>query len=198
MEADPYLGTISGKVYLRDPAGNMEHERRGDETSVGPSKFYRTRCFQQIGGFVRAVGWDGIDGHMCRLHGWVARSVDEPELRLVHRRQMGSSHKNVFVGRIRAGAGRWYIGSSLPFVLATTLYRMADPPYVVGALLSLYGYLRARLSGAPSFGDEAYRRYLRAYEWDTLLRGKARALERRHQAIRAAASRPGALQLDSL
>src|SRR5262245_46206907 len=62
FEADPWLGTLSGKLFLRYDDKIVE-ERCGDENSVGPSKFYRAECFRDIGGFVRQVSWDGIDGH---------------------------------------------------------------------------------------------------------------------------------------
>ena len=41
-------------------------------------KFYRTACFRQIGGFVRELMWDGIDGHRCRQLGWIAISDRPP------------------------------------------------------------------------------------------------------------------------
>ena len=104
MEGSPRIGTCSGKPYFhRDgnpavpaqfpltAAAALVAERCGDENSIGAIKFYRTRCFQQIGGFVREVMWDGIDGHRCRQHGWIAISSDHPELRFVHLRPMGTS-----------------------------------------------------------------------------------------------------------
>jgi hypothetical protein len=58
--------------------GNMVPELCGDEMSVEMTKFYRTTCFQDIGGFVRQVMWDGIDCHRCRMLGWIAESRDFP------------------------------------------------------------------------------------------------------------------------
>ncbi len=184
METDPVLGTFSGKVYIRESDGRLTPEPRGDENSVGPAKFYRVACFRQIGGFERAVGWDGIDGHMCRLHGWIAASEDREDLRIIHRREVGSSDRSVYRGRFRAGAGRWFIGSSLPFVIATTIYRMKQAPYVVGALLTLCGYLDAMVRRAPRVRDPDYRRYLRSYEWRVLLRGKGRVLAEENARLR--------------
>ena len=90
MEADPRLGTCSGKPYFPHPeTRRLISEGCGDETSVGMTKFYRVRCFQDIGGFVRQVMWDGIDNHRCRMLGWKACSWDEPDLRFVHLRPMG-------------------------------------------------------------------------------------------------------------
>lgn len=185
MEAEPRLGNVSGKVFLREPDGTLSHERRGDENAVGPAKFYRIAAFRDIGGFVRHVGWDGIDGHVCRLRGWIAKSIYEPEIGIIHQRQMGSSDKSVFKGRIRVGAGKWYIGSSLPYVLATAIYRMFDAPYVIGAVLMVYGYVSSMLRGDPRYGNEEYRNYLRSYEWASLVMGKKRATERRNAAIRS-------------
>ena len=50
MEADPRLGTCSGKAYYRTSAGYRVSEKVGDEMSLGAVKFYRRQCFQQIGG----------------------------------------------------------------------------------------------------------------------------------------------------
>jgi len=95
MEANPRIGTCSGKPYYPDARGRLISEACGDEMSVGMIKFYRTKCFTQIGGFVRQVMWDGIDCHRCRMLGWIACSWDEPELRFTHLRPMGSSHKGM-------------------------------------------------------------------------------------------------------
>lgn len=184
MDSDPALGTASGKVYLRSKKGRLYHERRGVENSVGPAKFYRVACFREIGGFVKVVGWDTIDGHLCRLRGWIAKSFANPELQIVHLRQTGSSDRSVLRGRFRLGAGKWILGSSPPYVLAVTINRLVDRPYVIGSLVTLVGYMKAMLVRKPSFGDAAYRKYMRSFELEVLLRGKRRTLERRNREIR--------------
>ena len=107
MESDSRLGNFSGKTYIRRADGSLASERLGDENAIGPAKFYRVRAFRDIGGFVRQVSWDGIDGHMCRMRGWKAQSDDSPELRIVHLRQMGSSQQSLWVGRLRWGFGMY-------------------------------------------------------------------------------------------
>lgn len=192
MENDPALGAVSGKMFLRHDDGTLEHERRGDDHAAGPTKFYRRICFEQIGGFVPMVGWDGIDGHMCRLNGWVARSIMDEELRVVHLRQMGSSHKGILHGRARGGEGKWRLGSSPWYLLATAVYRAFDPPYVIGACGMVYGYFRAMLTGIERYDDPRYLRHLRRYEWRALLRGKNKTTDWYHDQIRAQRSNGGA------
>lgn len=184
FEQDPWLGTISGKLYLRDARGGLERERTGDENSVGPVKLFRTRCFKDIGGFVREVCWDGIDGHMARMKGWVACSVDDPEMRIVHLRQMGSSHVSLWYGRQRWGRGKYFMGSAPYYMAAVSLYRMAEKPYVLSGLGILVGYVKAALADAPRMQDEAYLGFLRRFERDSLLHGKSRTARRYHDRIR--------------
>jgi biofilm PGA synthesis N-glycosyltransferase PgaC len=178
MEEEPRLGTCSGKAYFRDARGELVSEGCGDETSLGMTKFYRRACFQEIGGFVRQVMWDGIDNHRCRMKGWMARSWDDPELRFIHLRPMGSSDKGIFTGRLRHGFGQYFMGTSFPYMTASALFRMTRPPYVVGGLAMWWGYVRAWLKGAPRYDDLEFRDYLRRYQWSCMLRGKRAATER--------------------
>lgn len=184
MEADPQLGNVSGKLFERLPDGRLFEERTGDENAVGPVKFYRVACFRHIGGFVREVAWDGIDGHICRLNGWIAQSVDDPEMRIIHLRPMGSSQENIRVGRVRWGRGKYFMGSAWYYIVASAIYRSLEPPYLHGGLGILWGYLRALLTGHPRYENPAYRRYLRRFERNQLLMGKRRALRLENQRIR--------------
>jgi biofilm PGA synthesis N-glycosyltransferase PgaC len=187
MEADPYLGNLSGKLFERRPDGSLFEERTGDENAVGPIKFYRTECFREIGGFVREVCWDGIDGHVCRINGWIAQSVDDPEMRIIHLRPMGSSQENIRVGRVRWGRGKYFMGSAWYYMLAAALYRSMEPPYLYGGLGIVSGYLRAWWGNLPRYDNPEYRRYLRHFERNQLLFGKRRALRWEDSRIRSAA-----------
>jgi len=177
MDAEPRLGTVSGKPYYHDSSGVYRPEVCGDEMSVGMTKFYRVACFEQIGGFVRQVMWDGIDCHRCRMFGWIARSVDEPNLRFEHLRPMGSSQKGILTGRTRHGFGQYFMGTSLLYITASAVFRLNHPPRVVGSLAIWWGYVKAMLTGQPRYDDPAFRRFLRRYQWRCLTRGKQRATQ---------------------
>lgn len=183
MEDTPRLANFSGKPYLLEPDGSLTSERLGDENAVGQIKLYRTTAFKEIGGFIRQVSWDGIDGHMCRMKGWIARSEDSPELRFIHLRQMGSSQHSIWVGRLRWGFGKYFMGSALYFVVAVALYRMLEKPYIVGGWGILWGYLKAMFSRAPRFENKEFRRFLRRFELQSLLFGKRRTVNRYHRRI---------------
>ena len=176
MEANPRIATCSGKAYI-EIGNELVTERHGDETSIGASKFYRVSCFKELGGFVREVMWDGIDCHRCRMKGWNACSWDDPDLRFVHLRPMGSTQQGILTGRMRHGFGQYYMGTGLVWMLATTVYRIPEKPYVVGGLFILFGWIKSWLKGLPRYEEEGFRKFLRNYHRRALLIGKKKAIE---------------------
>jgi poly-beta-1,6-N-acetyl-D-glucosamine synthase len=180
MAADPRIATCSGKAYVEE-CGRLVPERHGDDTSLGMTKFYRVSCFKAIGGFVREVMWDGIDCHYCRMRGWIACSWDEPELRFVHLRPMGSSQTSIYAGRMRHGAGQYFMGTGFLYMAASAASRMNQKPYVLGSAAMLWGWMRSALERRRRLEDPQFRRALRAYQRRALLLGKKRALEEIHQ-----------------
>jgi len=139
MTANPRIATCSGKAY-NEEHGRLVAENHGDDTALGMTKFYRVSCFTAIGGFVREVMWDGIDNHQCRMKGWLACSWDEPELRFVHLRPMGSSQQSIYVGRMRHGFGQYFMGTGFVFLAASALSRINQKPYLLGSLAMLWGW----------------------------------------------------------
>lgn len=175
MEADPRLGTCSGKPYMR-VGGQLVSENRGDEMSAGMTKFQRRTCFTDIGGYVREVMWDAIDCHTARYKGWKAASWDDPELRFEHLRPMGSSQQSIYTGRRRHGFGQWFMGSDPLFYAATCLFRMKEPPYVLGGLAMMQGYLSAWMRRERQQDNPELIRFIRAYQRRALIKGKAAAI----------------------
>ncbi len=174
MEANPRLATFSGKPYM-DLNGVLVSEKCGDENSVGMIKFYRVPAFKQIGGFVRMVMWDGIDCHRCRMLGWQAASLDEPETRFIHLRPMGTSHKSWWTGRVRHGTGQYFMGTGFVYMLASCVFRMFHPPIIVGSWAMIWGWLKSFVSGAKRYEDPAFRKFVNRYQWACLFKGKKRA-----------------------
>lgn len=178
MNDNPRIGTCSGKAYFRDKkTGVLISEKCGDEMSVGMTKFYRRSCFEEIGGFVRQVMWDGIDCHKCRQLGWIAVSWDEPDLNFIHLRPMGSSQQGIFTGRMRHGFGQYFMGTGLIYMTASSVFRMIHPPYIVGGVAMLWGYLKSMFQRKARFDDIALVKFIKSYQMQCLLKGKRQATE---------------------
>lgn len=183
MEANPRIGTISGKPYFVHPRTRaLVPEVCGDEMSVGMTKFYRASCFREIGGFVGEVMWDGIDCHRCRMLGWTAESVDAEDLRFLHLRPMGSSQKGIWRGRVRSGYGQYFMGTSPLYLVASAVFRLPKHPVLYGSVAMLWGYFSGVARHLPRYDDPAFRHFLRRYQRQCLLLGKREATRRTNEA----------------
>jgi len=169
LEAEPDLAAVSGKVY-RPEAERLVLEYQIDEQVAGQFKLYKREAFEAIGGFEQSILWDGIDIHRCRMEGWRTLSFDCPEARLYHHRQMGSSDVNVYRGRLRLGAGLHFMGYDPLYLLASGIFRMGEKPYVIGGLLMIFAYFRAKIMGAPQYDDAEFRRSLQVWQRERLRR----------------------------
>lgn len=181
MEADPRIGTASGKPYYwRKPwwpwgQRKLVSEMCGDENSVGMVKLYRRECYEEVEGFVRQVMWDGIDGHRCRMHGWRACSWDNESIRFTHLRPMGESEKGILTGRTRHGFGQYFMGTDWLYMVFSAVYRMTRPPVVLGGVAMLLGYFGSAIDEVKRYPDEEFRKFLRRYQLNCLRHGKLRA-----------------------
>ena len=179
MESNPRIGTTSGKPWFVHPqSGALVPEVCGDEMSVGMTKFYRVACFKDIGGFVRQVMWDGIDCHRARMLGWIAESVDLEPIRFIHLRPQGASHKGIWTGRVRAGFGQYFMGTSPLYYLAVAIHRLPAHPALIGSIAMLWGYLGSWLKRLPRYDDIEFRRFVRSYQHACLRMGKRAATAR--------------------
>jgi len=163
FEADPRLGAASGKVWCVEN-GSLSPERTRREMVSGAFKCYRRECFEDIGGLVRGPMWDAIDFHKARMKGWRTRSFDDEELVIRHHRRMGSSDRNIFVGRLRWGLGHFFMGTHPAYLLAVAAYRLFERPFVVGGACILLGYVLAWLRREPRYDDPEFRRCLRRWQ----------------------------------
>lgn len=163
FSGNPRLACVSGKVF-RPEGDELIEEQIIDEHVAGQFKLYRREAFEEIGGFVEEVMWDGIDVHMSRMKGWETKSFYDNEAVLHHHRLMGSSDKNVYKGRLRWGRGIWFMGYHPLYAVASGCFRMREKPFVIGGLLIIAGYLGAAFRSDPRYNYPGFRQYLQKWQ----------------------------------
>jgi hypothetical protein len=96
-------------------------------------------------------------------------------LNFEHLRPMGTSDKNWWTGRVRHGAGQYFMGTGVCYMLASAAFRVLHPPMVMGSMGMLWGYFKSLIGRKPRYGDLEFRGFLRAYQWSSMLHGKRAA-----------------------
>ena len=110
--------------------------------------------------------------------GWSARSFDDPALRFLHLRTMGSSQGGLWRGRWRHGTGQWFMGTGLVYMTASALRRSLERPLFAGGVAMWLCYVASMLERKPRYPDMEFRAALRRFQRESLVLGKRRATER--------------------
>jgi glycosyltransferase involved in cell wall biosynthesis len=149
---DHRLGVASG-VYLE--MGEYDAWKEVVMPSyhaAGASKVIRRKCFEEIGGFIVAAGWDTVDEIRAMTLGW--KTGHFIDLQMKHHKPEGSG-----IGTIRTsvmhGEIFYLTGGGKLFFLLKVLHRMMSKPYVIGAMALSWGYMKGLLKRKPSLVTEA-------------------------------------------
>ncbi len=80
---DPFLGIGGGGIY-HEVEGELKLEENPKFHVRGATKIYKRECWDELGGLLRAPGWDTVDELKANMLGWTTRSF--LDLRVSHYR----------------------------------------------------------------------------------------------------------------
>ncbi|MCA1563468.1 MAG: glycosyltransferase family 2 protein [Acidobacteria bacterium] len=163
FQDDERLGIASGVYLESDSAGRWTPVKMPAYHAFGASKVVRRTCFEEIGGFPAAPGWDTVDEIRAMAAGW--RTTHFSDLPARHHKREGSG-----IGRVRTSRMHgeiFYVTGGDPLFLALkVLHRLTAAPYVINALALTMGYVGAIVKRKPRLVTPAearcYKRLLRA------------------------------------
>jgi len=164
FEKDPRLGIACGACFGWRK-GKLIEEKNPRFHTRGALKTYRVRCYQEIGGLEKELGWDTVDEIRANMLGWQTRSF--PELKVVHHRPTQTASGGLH-GKINTGIANYFVGYHPLFMLARACRNMVRRPYLLGGLWMLYGYLSGYMKSLPQIPDPELIRYVRKQQWNRL------------------------------
>ena len=172
FEEEPRLGVGGGTIcYVEN--GVKEFETCPAFHVRGASKIYRRGCWDEIGGFWPAPGWDTMDEVKASMLGWTTRSF--PDLHLVHHRHTGTA-EGLWSGLVKNGRANYICGYHPLFMISKCVLRLVKRPYFIGSIAYFYGFLSGYWKGIPQVDDPKTIRYLRRQQlgrllgWETIWR----------------------------
>lgn len=160
MEDDPRLGIAGGVKY--DLCDGVPRRVPNARDSVGgPVQFFRRACWDAVGGYApaRHGGEDTAAEITARMKGWRVESF--PDLKVLHHRETGTAQQNRYGARFEEGLKAYLLGYHPLFFIARSIYRIPQPPRVLGALLAGLGYLHATATRQERDVSDALVAYLR-------------------------------------
>jgi poly-beta-1,6-N-acetyl-D-glucosamine synthase len=146
LEHDEKLGIASGVYLERKKSGAWGEVVMPSYHAAGASKVIRKACFEQIGGFVPAPGWDTVDEIRAMGRGW--NTTHFRDLKMKHHKREGSSIGTIN-NSVMQGEAYYRSGGSKLFFILKVAHRAVYRPYLAGGLGLIRGYLKAMLERRP-------------------------------------------------
>lgn len=167
FDAEPKLG-IGGGLISHEIDGRLECESPGDPAFHvrGATKIYRRACWDQIGGLLKAPGWDTLDEIKANMYGWVTYSFKDIPIK--HHRYTGSAD-GTWKNQVKFGLANYITGYHPLFMMLKCLKRLKQPPYVVGAVGLAWGFFGGYLRRTPQIDEPEVIRYVRQQQMNRLL-----------------------------
>jgi biofilm PGA synthesis N-glycosyltransferase PgaC len=161
---EPKLGVGGGVIW-----NLVEGERQKEECPAfhvrGATKIYRRDCWEAIGGFWPAPGWDTMDEVKANMLGWNSRTFDE--LCLTHHRVTGAAD-GLWKNLVKNGRANYICGYHPLFMLGKCAKRLLQPPFLVGSAGLFYGFITGYFKRIPQVDDRAAIAYLRRQQLNRL------------------------------
>jgi biofilm PGA synthesis N-glycosyltransferase PgaC len=168
FEKNPKLGIASGDCY------HYEGDRLVREKSYklhvrGAARAYRKRCWDDIGGVIRELGWDAIDVYKARMMGWETYSFER--IKMIHHVKTWAKG-GLIHGKERSGRMYYLMGTHPMFFIARIFKEAAEKPYIIGACAILYGYLKSMLQRENRVVSAQLMNFIRDDQLSRLIRMK--------------------------
>jgi poly-beta-1,6-N-acetyl-D-glucosamine synthase len=141
-----------GDTFVADSAGDPKFHVRG------ATKIYRRMCWEQIGGLIKAPGWDTVDELKANMLGWKTGTFRELK---VHQLKDTGSADGHWRNSVKNGVANYITGYHPLFMLLKCAKRIMARPYGIGAGGLAWGFASGYLRRLSRIEDTELIRYVR-------------------------------------
>lgn len=162
---DEKVGIAGGNLYINTNK-KWRFESISKKSKVrGPIKLYRKKCFNDIGGIKRSIGWDTVDGLLAAYHGWTEKT--DTSLKVKHLKPTGQ----VYTQAAKLKQGHAFYRMRYGFWLTTIASaKLAFQKKSIGYFFNcMKGYQSAKKQNAPFIVSEEEGEFIRKLRWKNML-----------------------------
>lgn len=157
----PELGISSGITYFLNNGQKLMVMHPYWRTT-GAIKFYRHKCFEDIGGIASIYGWDGLDDLKARYHGWQTRTFYELEVNHL-KKHRDLSRKTRTQTHINNSKSYYNRGYSFFFISLKTIVLIKKSGFR-NACAFFLEFLRCSFAKEPKWVSKDEQRFIRQFQ----------------------------------
>jgi glycosyltransferase involved in cell wall biosynthesis len=147
LKGNPRLGLV-GTPFAEEGV-TYDYRFASLEHVSGACQVFRRQCFEDIGGYrpLKGGGIDLIAVLSSRMKGWEVRTF--PEKVSHHHRKQGTATRGGLSVLYSDGRKDYVLGADPIWQILRAINRLRTPPYVVGGLALMAGYMSGALRRIP-------------------------------------------------
>ena len=159
---EPKLGICSGITYYYFNNKKII-EMHPKWRTTGAMKFYRKECFENIGGLIPILGWDGIDEYKAMYRGWKTKTFFNLEVNHLGKIKDIKRKKKLGIF-LRSGESYYIRGYSFIFVILKSLkYLINFHPFK--GFCVIWGYVCSFLRNKEKVVSKNEAKFVRKFQY---------------------------------
>jgi len=161
FSSDEKIGIAGGNLYIEKENG-WEFEAISEKTKVrGPIKLYRKKCFEDIGGLKKSIGWDTVDELLAQYHGWKVKT--DTSLHVKHLKPTGKVYSKASKYKQGEAFYKMRYGFWLTLIASAKLaFKKKSFSFFID---SMRGYFKAKKSNLEYLLSEEEGKFVRKLRW---------------------------------
>jgi len=166
FKADNNVGLAGGNLYIEND-GEWKFEAISEKTKVrGPIKLYRKKCFEDIGGLKKSIGWDSVDGLLAEYHGWTIKT--DTSLKVKHLKPTGKVYTEASKYRQGEAFYKMRYGFWLTFIASAKLASKKNSfSFFINTIM---GFYKAKRENLEYMVSEKEGKFIRDLRWKNIFR----------------------------
>ncbi|MDG2172262.1 MAG: glycosyltransferase family 2 protein [Flavobacteriaceae bacterium] len=161
FNSDPKVGIAGGNLYIKKK-NKWVYEKISSKDHVrGPIKSYRKKCFEDIQGLRKSIGWDTADVLIAQYHDWKIKT--DKSLAVKHLKPTGANYS--YNSKFLQGEALYKMRFGLVLSIISVLKTSINTGRFLMVFFAFFGYTRAFIKRRERIVTKEQGQFIRKYRW---------------------------------
>jgi len=165
FNGDSKVGIAGGNLYIKKK-NNWVYEKISSKNHVrGPIKSYRKKCFEDIQGLRKSIGWDTVDVLIAQYHGWKIKA--DKSLIVKHLKPTGANY--TYNSKFLQGEALYKMRFGIILSIISVLKTSINTGRFLIIFFEKIGYINALFKRKEKIVTKEQGKFIRKHRWKRAL-----------------------------
>ena len=165
FNGDSKVGIAGGNLYIKKK-NNWVYEKISSKNHVrGPIKSYRKKCFEDIQGLRKSIGWDTVDVLIAQYHGWKIKA--DKSLIVKHLKPTGANY--TYNSKFLQGEALYKMRFGIILSIISVLKTSINTGRFLIIFFAKIGYINALFKRKEKIVTKEQGKFIRKHRWKRAL-----------------------------